>query len=704
MSCGCGKDKKQSIAVAKNGCCPAPVIEVKSPEEVVMFHKVVVPVALGDESTYPAVKGLYKNVLMVYESNGHAYLYSSDGVPSYISFDTGGVLVVSELPEVSQATVDFIYVTPSGASYITMDGETWVTLSTGESIEFNSITGRPKYAGQEMTSDTNIPSVEEETAARIAADNGLQLSLQSEIDNRTAADTAISQSLSSETAARTAADTTLQNNINAEAITRAATDDSLQDQIDEVDAVASSAVQPEDIDIDVVTNLAVAPNPSTTVVTLDAGKTNLMSKTSSTTNLPLPVASATQAGVMNSATFSAIAQNTQDIANIKGEVVAISNLPASPTQQELTTAWLNTSGEPALINGAGIYDVTNAKRWTYYSNTSTWYALDASGSVTVNTWTNSVAGIVKGSTTTGQIFAESDGTGSVNGWDALSGQVGTNTSKLATIASGAEVNVQSDWADTDSTSDAFIQNKPTNLVQDANYVHTDNNFTTTEKNKLSGIASGAEVNVQTDWDETNTNADSYLKNKPAIPSSLSDLSGTISTAQIADLNVTTAKLANGAVTGVANNATTIGSAKLALATVGTPNLRDSAVSEAKVAGSAISLAKLKRTVLYNNTTGTTGTITLSETAANFTELEIFYRSNDDYYSSVRVYSPNGKFVDLWCGLFGAGGAYFKNRCVSISGTSITTNGDAYGQATVTASSTNYSHENRIYITRVVGYK
>lgn len=34
-----------------------------------------------------------------------------------------------------------------------------------------------------------------------------------------------------------------------------------------------------------------------------------------------------------------------------------------------------------------------------------------------------------------------------------------------------------------------------NFVSDANYVHTDNNYTTTEKNKLSGIASGAQVNV-----------------------------------------------------------------------------------------------------------------------------------------------------------------------------------------------------------------
>lgn len=33
-----------------------------------------------------------------------------------------------------------------------------------------------------------------------------------------------------------------------------------------------------------------------------------------------------------------------------------------------------------------------------------------------------------------------------------------------------------------------------NFVSDANYVHTDNNYTTAEKNKLSGIAAGAQVN------------------------------------------------------------------------------------------------------------------------------------------------------------------------------------------------------------------
>lgn len=95
--------------------------------------------------------------------------------------------------------------------------------------------------------------------------------------------------------------------------------------------------------------------------------------------------------------------------------------------------------------------------------------------------------------------------------------------KLDGIESGAEVNVQSDWSVSDSTSDAYIKNKPTNLtdftndgnfVQDASYVHTDNNFTTTLKNKLDGIAAGAEVNVQADWSVTDNTSDAYIQHKP----------------------------------------------------------------------------------------------------------------------------------------------------------------------------------------------
>lgn len=44
-----------------------------------------------------------------------------------------------------------------------------------------------------------------------------------------------------------------------------------------------------------------------------------------------------------------------------------------------------------------------------------------------------------------------------------------------------------------------------------------------DKTKLDGIATGAEVNVQANWNETNTDSDAYIQNKPTIPDELSDL-------------------------------------------------------------------------------------------------------------------------------------------------------------------------------------
>lgn len=62
-----------------------------------------------------------------------------------------------------------------------------------------------------------------------------------------------------------------------------------------------------------------------------------------------------------------------------------------------------------------------------------------------------------------------------------------------------------------------------------------NDYTTTEKNKLGGIESGAEANVQANWAETDSSDDAFIKNKPSIPSKTSDLtndSGFITTADI----------------------------------------------------------------------------------------------------------------------------------------------------------------------------
>ena len=101
--------------------------------------------------------------------------------------------------------------------------------------------------------------------------------------------------------------------------------------------------------------------------------------------------------------------------------------------------------------------------------------------------------------------------------------------KLSGIEAGAQVNVNADWNAASGT-DAYIANKPQNLVQDASYVHTDENFTSSDKSKLAGIEAGAQVNVKPDWNAT-AGSDDEILNKPSLATvattgAFSDLSGT----------------------------------------------------------------------------------------------------------------------------------------------------------------------------------
>ena len=193
------------------------------------------------------------------------------------------------------------------------------------------------------------------------------------------------------------------------------------------------------LDQNVQRDTAATANSST--VSLNITKGNVNAKSSSTSSVALPVANATQAGVMNPATFQAIQNNAEAIDAILDGTISISTLPSNPSQGDLTNAWKNTTGKDTVINGAKIDDSTNQTVWTYYTNIASWKGVPYSEpSVQVSQWTNSAAGIVKGSTEDGQIFAESDGTGSVNGWDTLKSQVANNESNIASNTSAISTN------------------------------------------------------------------------------------------------------------------------------------------------------------------------------------------------------------------------------------------------------------------------
>lgn len=112
-------------------------------------------------------------------------------------------------------------------------------------------------------------------------------------------------------------------------------------------------------------------------------------------------------------------------------------------------------------------------------------------------------------------------------------------------------------------------------------------------------------------------------------------------------------------------------------------------------------------VIYNNTAGGTGTVTCTESCANFSWIEIVFKTNDGAHNTAKVYSPNGKIIDL-TGVSTKSGnyQYVKNRKVTISGATISnTSGYIVGEASVTsANSCNVSANNSIIgITQVIGY-
>ena len=69
----------------KNNCSAPAVLQINNKETPVLFHKVLFPAVMGDDETNPPFNGQFYNVLLQYEANKHIYMFSSDGIPTFIS-------------------------------------------------------------------------------------------------------------------------------------------------------------------------------------------------------------------------------------------------------------------------------------------------------------------------------------------------------------------------------------------------------------------------------------------------------------------------------------------------------------------------------------------------------------------------------------------------------------------------------------------
>ena len=159
------------------------------------------------------------------------------------------------------------------------------------------------------------------------------------------------------------------------------------------------------------------------------------------------------------------------VGNLEGKTTRLfygDGTASEPTADGINTFVTTLPVEPpyaAPFEGIAVVvhrtDENNYHIWHYYSNTNAW---QDDGVDTVSTFTNSVRGIIQGSTSDGYVAAES-GLGKVSGWDTVKSDI-TN-----------------------------LQNNKVDKVAGKQLSTED--YTTAEKTKLAGIEEGAQKNVVT---------------------------------------------------------------------------------------------------------------------------------------------------------------------------------------------------------------
>ena len=178
----------------------------------------------------------------------------------------------------------------------------------------------------------------------------------------------------------------------------------------------------------------VALNDAQINVTATTGTLSMAQNDGGQKSTAVPIANSEQAGLMNAQTFNSVTDLQSRVSALENkQAIVYVTLPStSPTQAQITASFATAAGrEP--VKGDICMDI--AKALSYQFDGTTWILTQQVAAP----WSNTTAGLVKGSASgAGTIFAESDGTGSVNGWDELNATIANNTSAIATNKTSIE--------------------------------------------------------------------------------------------------------------------------------------------------------------------------------------------------------------------------------------------------------------------------
>ena len=208
------------------------------------------------------------------------------------------------------------------------------------------------------------------------------------------------------------------------------------DALSKVGATEALAQQASDKADSAVASTQGSVASGSVVVDAVSAKLRLVKVSGESVDSAIPIASASQTGMMNSQTYAGITNLDARVSALEGKntTVYVTFPNNNPDQATITSVFTTKAGRPPV---AGDYAVDIAKNLTYGYDGTTWTKVGSD--VTVPQFALGTPGLITGSDEDGTVFAEADGTGSVKGWDELKLSVEGKQAALVTATASLTV-------------------------------------------------------------------------------------------------------------------------------------------------------------------------------------------------------------------------------------------------------------------------
>ena len=504
--------------------CPPKVIQINNPQEPILFHRVDIPATLGDDTTYPPKAGLYKNVLLVYEANNHAYLYSSDGIPTIMSTSVPQE-VLDDITDLQEETVDL----QDQIDEIKNSPDVVDVVATKAALDaYDTSTLTDKDVVRVLADETHDG---QSTYYRWDATDGTWSYIGAVGDYYTKSQTDDLLATKQNTLTAGANITIVSDEISATDTTYSAgTGLNLTGTTFSVDTTTIA----EKTDIPTKTSDLTNDGSDNTSTYVEADELATVATSGSYTDLinkpTIPAAQIQSDWAQSDNTKKDYIKNKPNLATVatSGSYNDLSGKPTIPAAQ-VNSDWNASSGVAEILNKPSLATVATTGAYS-----------DLTGTPTIPTVNNATLTVTQNGTSKGTFTANASSNKTIALTDTTYNNftgADASTAGAAGLVPAPAAGDNTKYLSGDGTWKTVSQySLPIATANDLGGIkvgsrlsinsstgvlsansQTDNNFTNTLKTKLDGIASGAEVNVQADWNEASSSSDAYIKNKPTIP-------------------------------------------------------------------------------------------------------------------------------------------------------------------------------------------